>query len=97
MWLFAADRSKGLIVSVCAVAFSLSLFVGYLEGATRREAPESYLFWREKCIEKYTNKDILNDSRALSVMDASFGKICAQLFNNELARNLPAPAEEDEE
>ena len=29
VWLFAADRSKGAIVSICGFVFALSLFVGF--------------------------------------------------------------------
>ncbi|TIT00659.1 MAG: hypothetical protein E5W98_07555 [Mesorhizobium sp.] len=88
VWLFAADQAKGTVVSACAFVFSLSLFVGYFEAAARRANPESYLFWRAACVEKYTNKDLINDTKAYLIMDTSIGKLCGQIFNNERGRLL---------
>lgn len=90
VWLFAADQSKGAIVSACAFVFSLSLFVGYFEAAARRASPESYLFWRAACVEKYTSKELLNDAKAYLIMDTSIGQLCGQIFNNERDRLLGA-------
>lgn len=94
VWLFAADRSKGVIVSISAIAFSLALFNGYFEAAARRSSPESYLFWREKCFAVYTSKDIADNSKLSAVADASFGSLCAQIFTNEKQNILDAKSDQ---
>jgi hypothetical protein len=86
VWIFAADHSKGTIVSVCVITFSLSLFIGYFEGASRRPFPESYIFWRKHCADKFADKDLINDPKTFAIMDHSIGKLCSGIFNNE--RNL---------
>jgi hypothetical protein len=37
-------QAKGSIVSLCGLVFSISIFIGYIEGAVRRNAPETYFF-----------------------------------------------------
>jgi hypothetical protein len=83
VYVFGVDRSKGMIASICAFTFSLTLVVAYFEAAARRGAPESYAFWRERCIDKYIDKDVLGDDTAFVVMDQSIGELCAGIFTNE--------------
>ena len=83
VWLFAADPVKGVKIAVCAFAFSLALVTSYFEAASRRQAPESYAFWRARCADNYTNKELLNDPVAMSVLDASIGALCGQIFTHE--------------
>jgi len=82
VWLFAADRSKGALVSICAIAFCVSLFVSYFEGAARRVKPESYAFWKEKCLEKYTDKDVWSDPSSKQFLSV-IGELCGGIFLNE--------------
>lgn len=89
VYLFAADNSKGVIVSVCTVCFSMALFFSYFAGSSLRFKPEAYAFWREACVAKLTDKDVMNDKLIATVVDRSFGGICAQIFNTE--RQVLAP------
>lgn len=88
VYLFGVDRSKGVIGSCCGIAFSLTLTVAYFEAAARRGAPESYALWRDKCIEKFTDKDLLGDPVAFAFLDGSMGKLCAEIFIREKVRLL---------
>ncbi len=90
VYVFAADRTKGTVVSICAIAFSLSLFTGYFQAADRRANPESYLFWRTECLAKYVNKDTIENKSLFLIVDKSIGPICAAIFKNEKALLLDA-------
>lgn len=83
VWIFTEKQEKGVAVSLCAIAFTVSLFTGYIEAASRRAYPESYDFWRNKCVAIYTDKDTFADPIVATVVDSSLGTICAQIFNNE--------------
>ena len=83
IYLFAADRSKGTIVSISTFVFALSVYVGYLEGAGRRNMPESYIFWRNACIEKYVPAITSGDPKVAGFADLSMGKICGAIFKSE--------------
>jgi len=83
VWLFAADRSKGTIVSACTLVFAFSLFVGYMESASRRSAAESYVFWRKECLDKYSDPKIFADATVFAALDATIGTLCARIFRTE--------------
>lgn len=89
VWIFAADLSKGTnngtIVSVCVLAFSLSLFVSYFEASNRRAAPERYLFWRTHCVEIFSDHDVIENPQTFSIAAESFGEICANIFKYDRA------------
>ena len=92
VYLFAADRANGALVSICAFVFSLSVYVGYLEGAGRRNTPESYLYWRATCVEKYFPAITSQDAKAAAFADLTMGNICGAVFKNERDQLLPGKA-----
>jgi hypothetical protein len=83
VWLFAADRSNGSVVSLCALAFAISLFSGYIEGSSRRAEPERYLYWRVQCADSFSDPEKVGDPLTFQVMSDSFGTICANIFKYE--------------
>ncbi|POF29144.1 hypothetical protein [Roseibium marinum] len=103
VWIFAADMSKGTnagtIVSVCVLAFSLSLFVAYFEASNRRAAPERYLFWRSHCVEIYSNHNVIENALTFNIASEAFGEICANIFKYDRSLLIlnesapPAPAQ----
>ncbi|WP_102959551.1 hypothetical protein [Mangrovicella endophytica] len=82
-YLFASDRSKGSIVSICAAVFSLALFASYFDAAGRRAKPERYAYWRGECMRIYTDEKLLTQPLTSMVADRSFGDICARVFATE--------------
>ncbi|GAA0782147.1 hypothetical protein E1180_21830 [Roseibium denhamense] len=103
VWIFATDLHKkadsdsqphsGALVSVCVFAFSLSLFLSYIQASQRRADPERFLFWRAQCVEMFSDQDKLTDPLTFTVMSDSFGKICANIFKYETGKMVKGEPE----
>lgn len=63
-YLFGTDRTKGLLVAISAVVFSIALFIGYEEGATRRNFADEQRALRTVCLDALTNADLVSDEAA---------------------------------
>ena len=61
-YLFGADRSKGLIASICALALGLSLFLGFVTSTVKRGKVEAFQAHLTFC------RDVLRDDQALFVL-----------------------------
>lgn len=86
VYLFGVDPSKGVIASICAVAFSLALGLGYAAGAGDRRAPETYSAWTEACRNAFMSPDILASDAASKRLVAYFGETCSAVLGNDIAR-----------
>lgn len=85
-YLFGVDRSKGLIASVCAAAFALSLGFGYATGAGNRAVTDSKSANLEFCRKIYSDPKIWGDDRAFCRVATTLGEQCNQLIAGDLAR-----------
>ncbi len=83
IWLFDKDRPKGAFISFCILVFSSALLFSYIYAAERRNLPESYVFWRDRCLSAYSSAEIIGNEEAYLVFDAFLGRICQTIFNTE--------------
>lgn len=93
-YLFGTDRSKGLIASICAVAFGAALFLGFASGAAKRGTIETWQATVSFCRDWTTDSDILSDDKAWFRAATLYGDLCTQILGAEttVARNLPSGA-----
>jgi len=70
------------------MVFSVSLFLSYFQAADMRADPERYSLWRAHCLSIFSSKDLLSDEVSSTIVDSSFGEICARVFLNEKQRLL---------
>ncbi len=94
-YLFGADRSKGLIASICALALGLSLFLGFSTSAVKRGKVEAFQAHLTFCRQILSDADIMSDTDAFVRVISLHGESCAGVISAELAiaRNLPSDAQ----
>ncbi|MBL4811887.1 MAG: hypothetical protein JKX69_05895 [Rhodobacteraceae bacterium] len=83
-YLFGTDRTKGLLVAISAVVFSIALFIGYEEGATRRNFAEEQRALRSVCLDALTNAALVSNDAAFHRFWDRMGAV----GRNGEARNL---------
>ncbi|WP_415402623.1 hypothetical protein [Tateyamaria sp. SN3-11] len=94
-YLFGADRSKGLIASICALALGLSLFLGFVTSTVKRGKVEAFQAHLTFCRDVLRDGDIMADTEAFVRVISLHGESCAGVIAADLAvaRNLPPDAE----
>ena len=90
-YLFGIDRSKGIIASICALAFGLSLFLGFTSSAIKRGSVEAFQNHLAFCRDVLSDADILSHDEAFVRVVSLYGQSCAGVMAAELAiaRNQP--------
>ena len=93
-YLFGTDRSKGIIASICALAFGLSLFLGFTSSAIKRGTVEAFQNHLTFCRGVLSDADILSNDEAFVRVVTLYGESCAGVMAADLAvaRNLPEGA-----
>ena len=65
-YLFGIDRTRGTIVSVCAIVFTIGLFFGYSAGADRRNVGDETRALRKVCLDALTDGDFATNEAAFN-------------------------------
>jgi len=85
-YLFGVDRSKGVIASLCAAAFALSLGFGYSSGASIRGGSERQTAIVQECKTAMLQPEILGDDRAFCRFVTMMGDQCFYHLASDLSR-----------
>ena len=94
-YLFGADRSKGLIASICALALGLSLFLGFVTSTVKRGKVEAFQAHLTFCRDVLRDADMMGNTEACVRVICLHGESCAGVIAADLAvaRGLPADAD----
>lgn len=83
-YLFGVDRSQGVIASVVATAFGLSLVVSFSAGAERRSHFDLFGHLRSTCYSSMSDGNLLGDKEAFCRYSKIMGETCLKaLFDQE--------------
>jgi hypothetical protein len=83
VYLFGADRSKGVVVSLCSASFALALLLGYSTGTGRRTSIEHYETAQKVCFDAFTNSGLLANSEAFCRFSEALKDICSPVVFSE--------------
>lgn len=87
IYVFGADTSKGLISSCSAVAFAISLGVGYAGGAEMRSEGDFARTTHDFCLAELSDPDLLGDDKAYCRFLSVFGETCASAIATGITHN----------
>lgn len=79
-YLFGVNESRGIIASLCAISFAVSLHFGFALGAEERIQHDSHATLREHCLRTFTNPELIEQPNALSAHIGIFGPVCSQVM-----------------
>jgi len=74
VYLFGADQSRGLITSFGAAALALSLIIGFIKGAEKRNYVVETVRARDVCVEAFLNADLMANDSAFERFNDAIGK-----------------------